>query len=153
MLEEKQREADKATVTRFNAMVEEFEKTTPDYSDVMDEADNDVSDVMFGAIVSEGPALGYYFAKHPDESAKIARMNERDAVKAIMRIVIKIEDESKSSQDHKKDEPKQQLKKPDPPAQLQGRGAPAPKDRSKMTFKEREREAFKRNPGAFNYEP
>ena len=139
---ERQKEEDKKVVQRFNTQVDEFAKATPDYGDVMDEADNEVSDLMFGAIVEEGPALGYYFATHPDESAKVARMNERDAVKAIMRIVIKLEE---------KPAPKQKEEKPTPPSQVPARGAPAAKSDQPMSLKDKERKAFKE--GRIAYDP
>lgn len=147
----KQREADKATVARFNAQVEEFSKTHEDYADTMDDAENDVNDLMFGAIVEEGPALGYYLAKHPAESAKIARMNERDAVKAIMKIVVKLEENAAAPPEPKKNKKKEE-EKPAPAPTVAGRGAPPPRDKNApMSLKDKERAAFKA--GKISYDP
>ncbi len=148
--EKKQQQTKVETVQRFNNQVDEFAEKTPDYEEVMDEADNEVSDLMFGAIIQEGPALGYYFATHPEESAKVARMSEADAVKAVMRVVIKLEEAAKPP---KKEEPKPP-KQNAPATVVKGQVAPTVvKDSSKMSFKERERAFHKRNPGMFNYEP
>lgn len=148
-----QADKDKQTMERFNGMVEKIIAVRPDYEDVMDAADNEVSDMMFGAIVQTGPELGLYFAEHPEESKKIARMGSgADAVEAIIRIKIKLEDAKKP--EPKAGDPPPKEKQQDPPKVIGGgQGRAIPKDKSKMSFKERERAAYDKNPGAFNYKP
>lgn len=148
-----QEEADRVTVKRFNDAVVKFTETHPDYDEVMD-SEVPTSNLMFGAIVDEGPALGYYFAKHPKEAAEIAVMPNKQAIKAITRIIVKLEDgESAPNAKEKEKETPPKTKKSEPPAPLGGAGPVAEKDRSQMTFKEREREYAKKHPGALNYEP
>lgn len=145
--EETQRQrADAKTVNDFNVAALKFAETHPDYEEVMD-SDVPTSNLMFGAIVDEGPALGYYFATHPEDSAKIAAMPQKQAVKAITRIIVKLEDEAGATPP-----PPKVKKKEEPPEPVKGGTAPA-KDVSKMTFKEREREFAKTHPGALNYTP
>lgn len=137
----------KTVIDKFNSEVDRI-KVIPEYEDyeeTMDDAENEVSDLMFGAIMEEGPTLGYYLAKHPEESAKIARMPEKQAVKAIMRIVVKIEDA-----EVKKTPLVPAVKKPEPVPVLRGRGV-SPQQPKKMSFKDKQREAYKA--GKLNYDP
>lgn len=149
-----QDEADRKTVQRFNAQVDEFAVANPDYEETMEEADNEVDDEMFGAIIQEGPALGYYWAKHPAESSKIARMESGAAkTKAILKTIIKLEEAAAKETKKVEEPPPNKPKIPTPPPTVAARQAAPAKDRSKMSFKEREREYARTHPGALNYEP
>ena len=103
---------------------------------------------MFGAVIEEGPALGYYLATHASEAKKIFAMGDtRQAERTLFRIAVKLETEGEET-------PSPKPKKPEPPETVRGTGAGnLRKDPDKMTFKEREREIHKRSPGSFNYEP
>lgn len=154
--EARQAESARQTISRFNGLVDKFTEIHTDYAEVMDDADNEVSDLMFGAIIDEGPALGYYFATHPDESAKIARMsNEKEAIKAIMKVVVKLEETPPKPKPAATTVVPKKEKEEEPPRQVSGRIVTTiqQKDRSKMSFKEKEREYAKKHPGALNYEP
>ena len=136
-------------VTTYNEAVEKFIEANPDYEEVMDQ-DTPMSRVMFGAVLESGPALGYYLAKHPDESAKIYKMSQNDAYKALMRIVVRLEDQKPDPP--KKDPPKPKQREPEPPEPLKGRGGSLPQERPR-SFRDREKAIAQRRPGDLNYEP
>lgn len=155
----KQADEDKATVDNFNALADQFAEDHPDYEEVMD-SDVPITAVMFGYMLEEGPALGYYFGTHRDEAEKISKMPQRKQEKAIMRIITKMEDQAEADRKAKggtKTEtstvtPKE--KKPEPPKPVAARGSQTvAKDPSKMTFKEREQEFARTHPGQLNYIP
>lgn len=151
-------DAARATIEKFNDQVDAFSEIEPTYAEVMDDAENEVSDLMFGAIMEEGPALGFYFATHPDESSKIARLSIKDekaAIKAILRISMRLEDEAEAKAKKKPEASAPAKPKSEPIKPVTARaGSPTPqKDKIKMTFKEREREYARTHPGALNYNP
>lgn len=159
-------QSQKTTVDKFNAEVERI-VATPEYADyeaTMDDATNEVSDLMFGAIMTQGPQLGYFFAKNPEISAKIARMPQARAVKAIMRVVIRLEADGKAVADEDaellgprkaraaaedEEDLKKKNKRPIIPAAIPRGGGPAAPKRE--TFKEKERRLFRE--GKLGYDP
>lgn len=145
-------EDDNKVVKIFNKAARAFAEEHEDYEEVMEDSEAPLSPKMFGAVLEHGPVLGYYFAKHPKESGRISEMMDKEADKAIMRIVLKIEDETTATDPQKV--PGAPPNKPDPPNPTQGRGSAGTvvKDRSQMTFKEREKELAKRSPGMFTYD-
>lgn len=137
-------------VAKFNQQAVEFAKAHEDYEEVMD-ADLPLSAIMFGAVLKKGPALGYYFATHEDEAKKIYDMSPDDAYEAIIRITVKLEDEAKGKKKEEPPPPNPKRKQQEPPEPLSGKGnLNLPNERPK-TFKEREAEYAKRNPGDLNY--
>lgn len=129
-----------------------FAETHDDYEDVVDN-DLSMSDIMFGAVMTEevGPALAYYLGSNPDENNKIYAMAPQAQIKALMRIIVKLEDEG----DGKKKEEvvvKPKARQPEPPAPVRGQQA-LPKDTSKMSFKEREKQFAKEHPELMSYTP
>jgi hypothetical protein len=148
-------EEDDKVVKSFNKAARAFAEEHDDYEEVMEDSEAPLSPRMFGAVLEHGPVLGYYFAKHPKDAGRISEMTDKDADKAIMRIVMKIEDETaEAAKETQKAPGTPPAKKPDPPNPTAGRGSAGTvvKDRSQMTFKEREKEFAKRNPGAFTYD-
>lgn len=152
---------DAKVIESFNDAAEKFAEAHDDYEDVMDTA-VPLSQVMFGAVLEHGPALGYWFGKNPDEARKIIKMTPAKANIAITRIMVKIEDEEEAAKEGTEKEGAEKegkqltekTKKPDPPSTVRGTMTAAPvKDRSQMTFKEKEQAYAKRNPGALNYTP
>jgi hypothetical protein len=144
--------ADAKVVSDFNEKAEKFMETHPDYEDVMD-SDVPLSPIMFGAMLENGPELGYWFGTNPEEALKISKMADRAADKAIMKIVFKLEEEA--AKGSSKAQTASSGKKPEPPVPVKAGTAKTvvAKDPSKMTFKEREREFAKTHPGVLNYEP
>lgn len=163
-----QKEQDDLVVAEFNKQAKAFAKEHKDYEDVM-ESSAPLTGIMFGHVLEHGPELAYWFAKHADRTEEISEMNESGQDRACNRIRVKLEDaaeerkkaaeaaDGKGDDKGKGKEGGKAKVKPDedePPATVQGRGAPAAGvDRSKMTFKDREKELHKRNPSAFNYNP
>ncbi len=154
-LENAERDAkarDAQIVASFNEKAEKFAEEHTDYEDVMNTA-QPMSDVMFGMCLEEGPALAYHLVTNPEVADKIRKMPDKDQVKAMLRIVVKLEEapvEAKPTADKK--EPK--TKKAEVVPAAGGRGAtPVKKDPSQMTFKEREIARYLANPSAFSYDP
>lgn len=154
------------TIVAFNAAVAEFVKTHEDYTEVMQENEVELTPIMFGMVVEEGPALGYYFAQHPDEAAAIAAVTdnqearksrtsmekaEKKAIRMIDRIIVKLEAENKPPEKKEGELATPPKKKSEPPAVLTGSGEVAQRERSKLSFKEREDAYRKEHPGELNY--
>ena len=158
---------DAEIISAFNDAVVEFEKTHADYREVMADAEVEMSPVMFGMVIEEGPALGYYFALHPDEadaireitdnpqakkSERAYRRAERKAVRAVDKIIVKLEADAASGEKKPVAETPPKKKINEPVARVAGGGAAAAaSDKSKMTFKEREAEYARTHPGELNY--
>lgn len=145
-------EADAVTIDTFNDGVVEFKKTHADYEAVMTDSDVELSQIMFGAMLEEGPALGYYFATHREESEKIAAIADpKKALKAIMRIIVKLEGEDLAPRGEAKVPSAPGRKPPEPPKPLRGGGAPPVKTAAEKTFKQKEQEAYEK--GELKYKP
>lgn len=151
--EARQVEADRAVIASFNDRTEAFKADHPDYEEVMDTS-LALNETQFGAMLKHGPALGYWFATHPDETKAQAKMSRDDMIEDIVRVTIELKSEARKA----KPAAETTLKvKSDPPGQVGGRKtatdmAPA-KKREDSTFKDREKEYAKRHPGALNYQP
>jgi hypothetical protein len=124
------------------------------------DSDVPISKPMFGAILENGPALGYYFATHIEEAERISEMSDRQAGRAIERILIKLEDEAAAADADKEKEEKgkgykgegQGKKKPDPPSTLSGKGGGGDGTPARpSSFKDREAELRKKHPNMFKY--
>lgn len=61
----------------FKQRQEEFRKATPDFDEVLADADMEVSKALIDEIVTNenGAALQYFLAKNPDEAARLSAMN------------------------------------------------------------------------------
>lgn len=166
--EEEQQAEDAEIIDAFNSAAAEYEKAHPEYRDDMANAEVEMSSVMFGMVIEEGPALGHYFALHPDEadaireitdnpqakkSERAYRRAERKAVRAIDKIISKLEADAAPTKKPAEETPPKSVKKPsEPVARVAGGGAAAAtSDKSKMTFKERETEYARTHPGELNY--
>ena len=108
---DKMRTEQEQIIGAFNDQAKEFAKKHEDYFDVMDQ-DTPMSRVMFETVLENGPALGYYLGSNPKEADRIYKMSERDARKALTRIVVKLEDEA-TPPEKDKDKGKGSDKKPD----------------------------------------
>lgn len=147
----KQKEEDEQLLVRFNGEQEKFIKANPDYEDVMDK-DIDLSPIMFGHIIEEGPWLGYHFGKNEEESEKIRLMPDEKQERYILKMIAKHELEQEKEKEEEKPVATKVKEKPEPIVPGTGRRMAEQKDKSQMNFKEREALMRKRNPSAFNYD-
>lgn len=149
--EELKAERDRVIIS-YNDAVEKFIETHPDYEEAMDQ-DTPMSKVMFGAVLENGPALGYYLAKNPEVASKIYKMSANEAYKSLMKIVVKLEenDEEPPAQKKRQQEPPKK-KQDEPPQTLSGKGGAPPPTRA-QSFREREKAYAKEHPGELLYEP
>ncbi len=172
-----QAKKDKEVIESFEASQEEFKTAAdedgnllyPDYADVVDN-DEPMSNTMFGAVMSKGPGLLYYLATHKKEANKIYSQGDTpQAVESLLRIVFKLEMQAEEKAklkagdgNHANDGKKpvaaasQPKEKPEIPAKPVGgrQNAAAAQSKKPVTFKDREREIHKRNPGLFTtYDP
>ena len=77
----------------FNARVAKSMAQYPDFEEIAFSDDLRISQPMSHVIAESpiGPAIAYFLGKNPDESAKIAAMSPRDAVKALGKLEAKLE--------------------------------------------------------------
>jgi len=77
----------------FNAKVAKSMAQYPDFEDVAFSDDLRISQPMSHVIAESpiGPAIAYFLGKNPEESAKIAAMSPRDAVKALGKLEARLE--------------------------------------------------------------
>lgn len=144
-------DAQAKAIKTHNERQAKFAESHDDYEDVI-ENDLPMSDIMFGAVVEEevGPALAYHLAKNPELNNKIYNMTPTDQIKAIMRLIVKLESDDEPLKEEKVVVKK--VKQPEPATPVGGRQAPKI-DVTKLSFKERERQFARDNPGMLAYEP
>jgi hypothetical protein len=111
--------------------VEEFVKTTPDFQDVLEEADAEglkVSDGVIAEVKSSehGPALLYYLAKNPDEARRLSTLSPM----SLAREVGRIESRFTTSQTEK---PAKTTAAPPPPTPTGKSSATSTKDPGEMS--------------------
>ena len=77
----------------FNERVAKSMSQYPDFEEIAYSDDLKISQPMSHVIAESavGPAIAYFLGKNPDESAKIAAMSPRDAVKALGKLEAKFE--------------------------------------------------------------
>ena len=143
-------EADRKLVADFAKKQDEFIEEHPDYEEVMDK-DVKLSSVMFGAVVENGPWLGYYFASHENEAREIFALTDDKQIARVIKLIARheIEEESKVVKS-KGGEAKPKKEMPAPVVPGNARRI-AEKDKSTMSFKEREAQWAKDHPGELNY--
>lgn len=91
-VETEQGERNKATLDGFNERKATFVKDHPDYEDVVENDDVQISTPMAHAILNDddGPAIAYYLGKNPDEAARISKLNPIKAVAELGRIAARL---------------------------------------------------------------
>ena len=83
----------------FNARVAKSMAQYPDFEEIAFSDDLRISQPMSHVIAESpiGPAIAYFLGKNPNESAKIASMSPRDAVKALGKLEAKLEPQTGKS--------------------------------------------------------
>jgi len=85
---EKAKAAQKTVESNFQEKQKAFKEATPDFDEVMAEADMQVSRAVIDEIVNNenGPALQYFLAKNPDEAARLSQLSPVALAREVGRI-------------------------------------------------------------------
>lgn len=126
-----------AATERLAERVAEFAKATPDYAEVMKEADWEVPPHVQAYFVdSENPGqLGYYLAKNPDEYDRIAKLSPIRAFAELGKLEDKLTAKAAPAQ-AAAPATTQVSRAPAPITPLEGKSTTVAKDPSQMTFAE-----------------
>ena len=117
--EAQQRQQAAATTQAWESRLNEARKGTPDYDEIIESADVQVTQAMGRAILDseQGPMVALYLARNPEEADRIAALNSDAAVaRAIGRIEAKLEAEELV---------KKQSSAPKPASAVRGTAGPA----------------------------
>lgn len=126
-----------AATERLAERISEFAKATPDYAEVMKEADWEVPPHVQAYFVdSENPGqLGYYLAKNPDEYDRIAKLSPIRAFAELGKLEDKLTAKAAPAQ-AAAPATTQVSRAPAPITPLEGKSTTVAKDPSQMTFAE-----------------
>jgi hypothetical protein len=80
-----------------------FMKNNPDYEDIAESDDVEISGAMTSAILAseDGPAIAYYLGQNPDDAARIAKLSPMQAAKEIGKIEARLGADAKDAADAK----------------------------------------------------
>ena len=95
--EERQAQRQKVeTVTAFDSRLEKVRDAIPDYDEIIQSADVQISQAMYDVILEsdKGPEVTLYFARNPEEAEKLSQLSPTAAARAIGRIEEKLEREA-----------------------------------------------------------
>lgn len=94
------RKAQEKQVAEYRAKAAEFAKSTPDFEEVIEEADVAVTPALQQVLLESdmGPQIAYYLAKNPEEASKASKMGLIELSRLVGRIEAKIELEASSKQ-------------------------------------------------------
>jgi len=87
-----ERVAQKSVEEKWDKSVQEFAVDNPDFYDVALSAPRSQAMIEAVMVSENGPAVGYYLGKNPDESARIAAMTPYGAVMEIGKLSQKLND-------------------------------------------------------------
>jgi hypothetical protein len=133
----KQQEQAGAVINAFVERQETFKKATPDYEDVVGGTDLIIPNIGMQYLIEseQGPELGYYLAKHPDEVTRLQKLSPSRVLAELGKLEAKLE---KPAAPNKADAgvTKEVSKAPAPISPLEGKEAAVQKDPSQMNFQE-----------------
>lgn len=127
----------------FAQRCSEFEKTTPDYEEVVGESELIIHNAGMQYIVESemGPQLAYHLAKNPDVVERLSKLSPARVIAELGKLEVRLEDAAKSKEAPKGDPAPQATRQvsraPAPIQPLNGDAAtPVHKDPSQMSFQE-----------------
>lgn len=80
-------------ISAFVERQEAFKKATPDYEDVIGEADFEIPNLAQQYLIESdaGPQLAYHLAKHPDVAASLRKLSPRRLLAELGKLEVKLE--------------------------------------------------------------
>lgn len=123
-----------AVIGEFVKRQDAFKATTPDYEEVLSEADGEVPKIAQQYLVESeyGPQLAYHLAKNPDDLTRLRKLSPTRVIAELGKLETKFEKSAPAVVAAAKDV----SKAPAPIQPLEAKSTPVVKDPSQMNFQE-----------------